>query len=520
MTRLLPLLLCVSAVCTIGCGSDEETPGAADPQDTGAATSDGATVDSTVTDSSATDGSAPADTAPDTASDGSSPSDTNASDGASLDVGDARDASSLGDAPTDAFATYAFTVVVEGQGTVTGSGAIDCGSNCSISVPAGTGLTLTAKPALGWYFGGWEQACSVSNIKRRCAITQGAAASTAKAVFKPIVNNLIFASSAKYAGNLGGRDGANLKCNTLAKAVGLPETFKALIATSDVSPSAVLGSGKGFVRLDGAPVVLSVADAQAFKIRNHVRYDETGTIIDADDGVWTGSAPPLITVNGNCQNWAVGTGADTVHVGSAFGGPKNWIYHMQETSCAAAHRLYCVMTDKTVDLVPEMTPGKLVFRSAGGIDGAVSQAAASAQCAAEATTAGITGKTFKVYRSTVTTPAASLVPATTVLVRPDGTRVGTGADLASGTLLSGIWQAADGTYGFPGDVWTGSPSPSVVGVDDQTCAGWTSNTVDDAGTGYHGIRGMTGYANGRFFHDTSVGISTCNQTSSVYCVEN
>ena len=48
-----------------------------------------------------------------------------------------------------------------GTGTVTSSPAgIACGATCSLSVAAGTPVTLTATPASGSTFGGWSGACS------------------------------------------------------------------------------------------------------------------------------------------------------------------------------------------------------------------------------------------------------------------------------------------------------------------------------------------------------------------------
>lgn len=48
-----------------------------------------------------------------------------------------------GDAP------YLVRVDVSGSGRVTSPSGIDCGSICSISVPANTSITLTAVPATG-----------------------------------------------------------------------------------------------------------------------------------------------------------------------------------------------------------------------------------------------------------------------------------------------------------------------------------------------------------------------------------
>lgn len=63
-----------------------------------------------------------------------------------------------------------------GAGTVTSSpGGIDCGSTCSTSYDYGTVVTLTASPALGSLFVGWNGCDAASGAT--CAVTIGAARS-------------------------------------------------------------------------------------------------------------------------------------------------------------------------------------------------------------------------------------------------------------------------------------------------------------------------------------------------------
>jgi hypothetical protein len=59
-------------------------------------------------------------------------------------------------------------------------------------------------------------------------------------------------------------------------------------------------------------------------------------------------------------------------------------------------------------------------------------------------------------------------------VRPDGTLVGTGAQLASSeTLESGIWQLSSGAYlNQSYSVWTGSLTPASTGSAAGTCGNW------------------------------------------------
>jgi len=80
--------------------------------------------------------------------------------------------------------------------------------------------------------------------------------------------------------------------------------------------------------------------------------------------------------------------------------------------------------------------------------------------------------------ATTTRAASALLSTTATYVRPDGTLVGTGAQLAKGLPESGVWQSADGSYlDASYVVWTGSSSPDVPGTVQSTCSNWTDPTM-------------------------------------------
>src|SRR5690606_26134895 len=59
---------------------------------------------------------------------------------------------------------YTMTVTTEGSGTITSTpSGIACGSTCSASFTALTAVTLTATPASGSEFIGWDGACAGGN---------------------------------------------------------------------------------------------------------------------------------------------------------------------------------------------------------------------------------------------------------------------------------------------------------------------------------------------------------------------
>jgi hypothetical protein len=86
------------------------------------------------------------------------------------------------------------TVGKTGDGTVSdASGKINCGGACSLSVAAGTTVSLTANPAGDAIFGGWTGDCTGGNPS--CTLTVNKALNTA-AAFTPI-----FTLSVSHAGN-------------------------------------------------------------------------------------------------------------------------------------------------------------------------------------------------------------------------------------------------------------------------------------------------------------------------------
>jgi len=83
--------------------------------------------------------------------------------------------SSKGASASFAPITYTLAVSVGQGGTVTSSPAgIDCGATCSASFNAGTPVTLSATPASGWIFQGWDGACSGTGT---CSLSMNASQS-------------------------------------------------------------------------------------------------------------------------------------------------------------------------------------------------------------------------------------------------------------------------------------------------------------------------------------------------------
>ena len=82
-------------------------------------------------------------------------------------------------------ASYDITVVSNGQGIVTSDlGGLECGAQCSATVPSGQSVVLTAVPDEGWKFAGWTSSCVAAGTSPTCSLVADADRSTS-AFFVP-----------------------------------------------------------------------------------------------------------------------------------------------------------------------------------------------------------------------------------------------------------------------------------------------------------------------------------------------
>jgi len=100
-------------------------------------------------------------------------------------------------------------------------------------------------------------------------------------------------------------------------------------------------------------------------------------------------------------------------------------------------------------------------------------------------------------------------------VTKDGVFIGTGAQIASGSISTGPWQRADGSYpsSFVG-TWGGATLPNQKAASPaDTCSDWTSNS--SAATGRFGAGNNQDY----FFSFFTNARACSDPNTALFCVE-
>ena len=174
-------------------------------------------------------------------------------------------------------------------------------------------------------------------------------------------------SSGSGSGNLGGLAGADARCQSLAKAAGLPNrTWRAYLSTSGpggVNARDRIGSGPWF-NAKGVLVAQNLAELHSDKanINNDTALDEQGRPINSQGApnrhdVLTGSTAEGRATEMTCENWtSSGAGSATLghHDRLTFGKPGSpWNSAHPSKGCSAenlvatggAGLVYCFAAD-------------------------------------------------------------------------------------------------------------------------------------------------------------------------------
>lgn len=258
--------------------------------------------------------------------------------------------------------TYTLTVDNtggDGAGTVTG-GSINCGGACTQTSVSGTQVTLTAMPSTASStlstFTGWSGACSGTAT---CTVTlTGDVTVTANFKLRP---NIMFVTSILRNGSLGGIDGADAICKELAGSVGLPGSYFAYLSYRR-SPTTVINApdrfanASGWVRVDGKPVVNTIAQFHTGQVSNAPRITENGDDVFQSQVqyVWTGTNQNgTYAVDGVCEAPGAASSWSSIDPQGYFGNAiaTNFnVVRQDGFTCTNQLRLYCFGIDRAANV--------------------------------------------------------------------------------------------------------------------------------------------------------------------------
>lgn len=160
----------------------------------------------------------------------------------------------------------------------------------------------------------------------------------------------VFVTSAVFTGNLGGRAGADAKCQAAAESASAPGTFRAWLSTDTASPADdFVKSEVPYVRLDDLQVAANWQDLVDGTLEAPIIVSELGgppaasthVCIPQDAwGAWTSTNEAgLPSMKGTCNNWSTTDGDSTLgRVGDAS---LAWSFFCV-TPCSSKASLYCV----------------------------------------------------------------------------------------------------------------------------------------------------------------------------------
>lgn len=172
---------------------------------------------------------------------------------------------------------------------------------------------------------------------------------------------LAFVSSVAYkGGDLGGVEGAHLKCQNLAKQAGFDNSanFRAWLSDAQHSPfqdfnHAPETTGLPYVRPDGVRVADDWDDLILNGPGDGIVVTDTGEKL-LSAGVWTGTAPSgkVFDPSATCKSWSSSAAADKSRAGLsdvAKQQPQEWMQWMTEKEwtsktsfgCYLKYRIYC-----------------------------------------------------------------------------------------------------------------------------------------------------------------------------------
>lgn len=154
----------------------------------------------------------------------------------------------------------------------------------------------------------------------------------------PGPSKIIFVTSTRHDGDLGGPDGADAICAERASAAGLPGTFRAWLSSNTINAADRLEQSSGpYVRTDGVQVASDWADLIDANIAAPINRDESGNLQSGD--VWTGTYSSGVMAPDTCSGFMTTSGFGMC--GNSNATNLQWSDNLIP-GCTTMLRLYCL----------------------------------------------------------------------------------------------------------------------------------------------------------------------------------
>jgi hypothetical protein len=165
----------------------------------------------------------------------------------------------------------------------------------------------------------------------------------------PSSAKMVFVTSTRHNGALGGVAGGDTICQARAAALSLPHAanFKAWLSddtTAAITHVTETATGPWY-RLDGVKVADNIAALTSGTLFTSISVDETGAYTGVYNE-WTGTNSAGTNNTGdNCNNWTDGTGGHTGTTGWQDNAYTGWTSWNTGVSCSSYMALYCFEDD-------------------------------------------------------------------------------------------------------------------------------------------------------------------------------
>lgn len=157
---------------------------------------------------------------------------------------------------------------------------------------------------------------------------------------------IVFVSSQKYAGNLGGLAGADDKCNELARGASLTGTFKAWLSSSSESAASRLShAGVPYFLTNGTRIANNWSDLVDGGLLAGIHLTERRDSVPAEQSAWSNSvasgAVASTLPGATCAGFSSSSSAMMAATGGVDFVGTAWSQRTKK-ACSVPQRLYCI----------------------------------------------------------------------------------------------------------------------------------------------------------------------------------